>query len=76
MGIMLYPGLMDPDMAGEAERRSAPSSRGLEHPSNRGQGPHNNRDLVPHRVKGHLVLGLVSLAQDQDNPGSLANKTW
>ena len=28
MGIMLYPGLMDPDMAGEAERRSPPSSRG------------------------------------------------
>ena len=25
---MLYPGLMDPDMAGEAERRSPPSSRG------------------------------------------------
>ena len=28
MGIMLYPGLMDPDLAGEAERRSPPSSRG------------------------------------------------
>ena len=28
MGIILYPGLMDPDMAGEAERRSPPSSRG------------------------------------------------
>ena len=28
MGIMLYPGLMDPDMAAEAERRSPPSSRG------------------------------------------------
>ena len=28
MGILLYPCLMDPDMAGEAERRSPPSSRG------------------------------------------------
>ena len=28
MGIMLYPGLMDPDMAEEAARRSPPSSRG------------------------------------------------
>ena len=31
MGIVLYPGLMDPDMAGEAERRSPPSSRGQGH---------------------------------------------
>ena len=28
MGIILYPGLMDPDMAAEAERRIPPSSRG------------------------------------------------
>ena len=31
MGIVLYPGLTDPDMAGEAERRSPPSSRGQGH---------------------------------------------
>ena len=59
MGIMLYPGLMDPDMAGEAERRSPPSSRGQD----------ITTMLVTISPRVHEYWGLAQVFRTVDNGG-------